>query len=134
MTLRLTEHWNGLHREVAEDPSLEIFLSHLPGHWVNLFWRWGWTKGSPEVSSNQLFSATLLTSYVCSWLALLPPECRKGTTKPETEITCFWQYSLWEYSSEKQSFILSNRFLKAALESHQKSLRFCSKRRVKTSH
>lgn len=35
-TLRLTEHWNRLLREVVESPSLEIFKTHLDAFLCNL--------------------------------------------------------------------------------------------------
>ena len=37
LTVRVTEHWHGLLREVVESPSLEIFQSHLDmvlGNWL----------------------------------------------------------------------------------------------------
>lgn len=33
-TVRVTDHWNRLHREVMEHPSLETFKSHLAQIWV----------------------------------------------------------------------------------------------------
>ena len=36
-TLRVTEHWNMLHREVVESPSLEIFKICLDAFMCNLF-------------------------------------------------------------------------------------------------
>jgi len=35
-TLRVTEHWNRLSREVVESPSLEIFKTHLDNFLYNL--------------------------------------------------------------------------------------------------
>ena len=35
-TVRVTEHWNRLPREVVESPSLEIFKAHLDAYLGNL--------------------------------------------------------------------------------------------------
>ena len=35
-TLRVTEHWNRLPREIVESPSLEIFKTHLDKVFYNL--------------------------------------------------------------------------------------------------
>ena len=35
-TVRVTEHWNRLPREVAESPSLETFKTHLDAYICNL--------------------------------------------------------------------------------------------------
>ncbi|GAB0180665.1 translation initiation factor IF-2-like [Grus japonensis] len=37
-TLRMTEHWNRLPREVVESPSLEMFKTHLDVILCNLLW------------------------------------------------------------------------------------------------
>ena len=35
-TVRVTEHWNRLPREVVESPSLEIFKAHMDAYMGNL--------------------------------------------------------------------------------------------------
>lgn len=76
--LRLTEHWNGLHREIAEDPSLEIFQSHLdtvqpalgePVLAMGLDWRISRGLFQPAVqcySADQL--RVQLASSVTTWM------------------------------------------------------------------
>ena len=48
-TLRVTETWKRLPREVVESPSLEIFKTRLDKVlcsllWVTLLRHWGWTR------------------------------------------------------------------------------------------
>jgi len=63
-TLRVTEHWNRLPREVMESPSVEIFKTCLDEVLcslllVNLLWQEGWTRQCPDVPSNPCNSVIL---------------------------------------------------------------------------
>ena len=62
-TLRVTEHWNRLPREVVEVPSLKIFKIHLDAFLCNLLqgtnFSRGWTWWSPVVPSNPFDSISV---------------------------------------------------------------------------
>ena len=59
-TLRVTEHWNRLTREVVESP-LEIFNTHLDAFLFDLIWGmcFGMAVGVGDVPSNPYISVIL---------------------------------------------------------------------------
>ena len=84
-TLRVTEPWHRLPREVVESPSLEIFKTRLDTVlcsllWVTLLRQGGWTGWPTEVPSNPCHSVILwfLVYYLLHAeiaYALLPSSC-----------------------------------------------------------